>query len=480
MTRMQKVFQSPTFMTWGSLAARSLSILLVVPLVLRHFNLEDVSLWYLFSSALIVQNLSYVGFGSTFVRLFSYARSGAPLDQLSQRGSLAQPASNMLETNQSAFQAIADYMNFMYIRLALVLLVFSTVLTAFIIQPIELSSNPSLNAWAWGIVVFGSIVGLIGNRFTVALEGINEVALVRKWDTIFGIFGVCSNLLVLQFTHELFYLVLSTQFWLIANVPRNFVLLRRKLTGIHWRSINKIKEVHEAAWIPAIRSVIGTTASMGTYHLSNFVIAQVSSSASFASFLFGANIIRQIDTFSRAPFYSQLPQFASKYREGNMAALVASARKSMVMTYGLFTLGVFTLWAIGDEVFELIGSQTPFPSSLIWFVFAFGILLERFSSMHIQLYSTTNHILWHKTNGGFGLLYIFFLYLTIPHLQELAIPVSLVLANAIFSSWYSAKHSYALLGTRFFTFEKDLFIPFVLLYLGTIAAVLWRSGFKVC
>ena len=69
-------FHSPTFMTWFSFSAKSLSILVVLPLILGKFTTTEISLWFLFSILFCFQIIADLGFGSTFTRLISYAMAG--------------------------------------------------------------------------------------------------------------------------------------------------------------------------------------------------------------------------------------------------------------------------------------------------------------------------------------------------------------------------------------------------------------------
>ena len=71
-----KFLHSPTFMTWFSFSAKSLSILVVLPLILSKFTTTEISLWFLFSILFGFQIIADLGFGSTFTRLISYAMAG--------------------------------------------------------------------------------------------------------------------------------------------------------------------------------------------------------------------------------------------------------------------------------------------------------------------------------------------------------------------------------------------------------------------
>ena len=71
-----RLWHSPTFTTWGSTATRSLSVLLVLPLLLRQLTPAEIAVWYLLSTIIGLQTLADLGFAPTFTRLIAYAMGG--------------------------------------------------------------------------------------------------------------------------------------------------------------------------------------------------------------------------------------------------------------------------------------------------------------------------------------------------------------------------------------------------------------------
>ena len=69
-------------MTWSSYLTRSLSLLLVFPLILTRLDTADIALWYLFSTIIALQAQSDAVCSPTFERVLAYALGGAAPDQL--------------------------------------------------------------------------------------------------------------------------------------------------------------------------------------------------------------------------------------------------------------------------------------------------------------------------------------------------------------------------------------------------------------
>ena len=58
-------------MTWFSFSSKFLNLLLVLPLILRTFNENELAVYFMFFTIISTANVLDFGFKSTFVRLFS-------------------------------------------------------------------------------------------------------------------------------------------------------------------------------------------------------------------------------------------------------------------------------------------------------------------------------------------------------------------------------------------------------------------------
>jgi hypothetical protein len=92
-------------------------------------------------------------------------------------------------------------------------------------------------------------------------------------------------------------------------------------------------------------------------------------------------------------------------------------------------------------------------------LFAFSTYFERFGAMHIQLYSTTNHIIWHLANGISGIIYIALVLPLYILFGVYAFPLGQIIANLMFYDWYSIKHSKDAFNIKIYDFEKTTSLP---------------------
>ena len=72
---------------------------------------------------------------------------------------------------------------------------------------------------------------------------------------------------------------------------------------------------------------------------------------------------------------------------------------------------------IADILLKLIDSNIMFVSPLLWIIMGCVFFAERYGAMHLQLYSITNHIIWHFVNSISGLIYITSSFILFPFID---------------------------------------------------------------
>jgi len=465
----QKVLDSPTLMSWMSFATKSLSLFVVLPLLVKKFPAPDIALWYLFTGAMSFIILADLGFSSTLVRMFSYARAGLSEHEL--RTVTKKNPGEVNGLNVSTLEKIWQVMNFVYARLSLITLIFISVSSFLLNKPILRSSNPVHATIAWVLVIITSFLQLRYSVFANYLQGMNQIALVKKWETFFNLAAILTNFLILLLGGDILALVISNQFWALVTLLRDFILSKKAADGIYARIATKAHKhqiVFDAIWPSAWKSGIGTLSSFGLLQVTNMLFAKEGKSKEVASYLLAYNIIRQVSTFSQSAFYSRIPLLARLRAENNTRELVKVSQRGMQLTYWVFIIGVIGMGLFGEYGLPLIKSNINFPAPFLWSLLGMGILLERFGAMHIQLYSTANKIIWHIANGVTGILFLAFFFVLRARIGLYVFPVALLFSNLCFYTWYSALFSYKSIHQGFFQFEKKAFIPAFLFMLGYV------------
>ena len=468
-----RIWDSPTFTTWGSFLIKSLSMVLILVLVLNRFSSSDVALWFLFATIFSLQNIIDLGFNPTFSRAISYARGGAGVDEIKDLR-LNKEIIHQDKLNLSTLSGIISTMNKIYMYLSLILLVLMGVLGSIsLLKPIEQTSNENISWVAWIIVLVASFLNLRGNKYSAYLIGMNKIALVRRWEILFSLGRLLSQLSILIFDANILSLVIATHIWTLLNVLRNRILSQKIENGIY-KEFEKLpfnKAVFKSLWPSAWRSGIGMGLGYGLVQISGVVYAQFESSDEVASFLLSLRVMDAIVQFSQAPFYSKLPSLATLRSRGDLDQQRRIAKRGMTLSYISFVAACIIFGLCSDFILSIIKSDTDFVSLQFWGFLCIANLIHRYGAMHIQLYSTTNHIIWHIADGISGIIYIIVSLLLFDMLGIYSFVIGMLCGYLGFYSWYSARHSYKAFKLQLWHFDKNAVFSLLILLMFTIITI---------
>lgn len=458
------VANSPTISTWLSFASKALNFTVIIPLLLNILSAEDISLWYLYLILINLLTVLDAGFGSTFVRIISYNMSGIKdvgNEYIGKSDNSGEPNVAYLNSADKLMKKFYGYLSLLSIFLL------ATLGTYVFYIPLNASSDGNLAWFTWWYVVISYPILVWGNVYVNTLLGTHNIPLVRLWETLFNSISVLTNILVILYFKNVYILIFFNQVWLIASVLRNLFLVRKKFQFNSAEELNtlQLSKLRQMVIPSALKSGVGVLMSLGIIQGSGFILARYVPASTLAPYLFSLNTIQAIKSFAQAPFYSKIPLFSSLTGNGNLEKLISISKQSMRLVYLVYSFFFFLLAFFGQDIFNLFNSKIEFPDKLLWSIFGLAFLIERYGAMHLQIYSTTNNIIWHKVNGITGLLMIIIGIALYSYMGVYAMPVSLLLSYSLFYSWYCPKKSYEFLKVKFSAYEASVFFPFVLLFL---------------
>jgi hypothetical protein len=449
-------------MTWASFATKSLSFLIVLPLVLNRFSTEEIALWYLFATITSLTILFDMGFSPTFIRVISHAMGGQK--DILKAGSNFEP---MTGPNFAMVERIVNVMQYVYFFIAVTgLVLLATAGTAAISKTVSSMDIPLEGYYSWMIVVPITSILLYSNVYSNYLQGMNEVALVRRWEAAASVASIFTGALILYFNGSFLAMVAGTQVWVLLNCIRNFFLCRHVNRSLFRVIVPKIfdRAIFSDLWPNVWKSGMGLLMTHGIIQLSSILYAQFTDAASLATYLLALNLIYQVRNFSMAPFYSKLPLFAKLFVRQDNDSLIMHARKSMRLSHLSFVLGFAALAIFAPVLLQMIGSKAEFAGPLLWSLMGVGFFLERYGAMHVQLYSISNHIIWHIANTGSGIICMAVSLALAPLIGIYAFPIGIIAGHAGFYTWYTAKNSLRLIRQRFLPFELSVSVlPFLIM-----------------
>lgn len=446
-------------MTWGAFVVRIGSFFLLLPVILRTLPAAEIVVWYLFNAVLAMQWLLEIGFGSTFSRAISYAMAGASsvkdFRTVNDHCGDGSP-------NWDLVCKVVSGMKVIYLSLAAAaFLLIGTVGSWALAKPIA-AVGDGINPWlAWALILIVYPVRMWANVYAYYLEGSNRVALIRRWDILFGLGGIVSGLAILLLGGGLLGLVATTQAWLLARIIRDRALCHRLDDGrfASFRSQPFPGDIVAALWPSTWRSGLGGIMTFGVLYGSSLLVAQIAETRTVASYLLAMKLIESVAQFSMAPFYSKLPVLARKRAEGDVAGLVRIARRGMIHSHWTFIAGFLFLAFFADPLLMSIRSNATFVTPDLWILMGLGFFIQRYGAMHVQLYSTTNHIISHTAEIASGIIFIGISLALLGRIGIYALPVGMICGYLGFYSWFVARQSYQAIGTDFMTFERLVVLP---------------------
>ncbi|MEE9910707.1 MAG: hypothetical protein K4571_03185 [Deltaproteobacteria bacterium] len=458
-----KLWNSPTFTTWGAFLSRPLSLLLLTPLILHKFSASEIALWYLFGIFMGFQSLANLGFNSVFIRSVGFAMGGAKSIGIFKDNTLVETDH---EPNWDLIKIIIQNTKLIYMLLALFFVVVLSVFgTWSLIKPISQVARQQEIWLSWITVVLVSGLSIYSDTFKIYLRGTDNVALVMRWETLFNMLAILSASVVLFMTGSFLYTILSNQIWRVINFIRNYYLSRfvnekryREFKGYRYD-----KEIFLAILPSSWRTWLSHLMSYGLMQLTGVYYAQIGESASVATYLFSLRIINVIDDFSNAPFYSHQPRYARLFAQNNFKELKKIVTNKMFLTYMTFAVSCALAGIFGDIVLPLIKSNITFANPLLWGLMCMGYFLKRYTSLHLQFYQITNHIVAHTVNIVQGLIILLFVALFVSTYGVYSFPLSLIIANLLFGVWYASHKSHKRYEYNLWEFElKTSIVPFII------------------
>jgi O-antigen/teichoic acid export membrane protein len=233
-------------------------------------------------------------------------------------------------------------------------------------------------------------------------------------------------------------------------------VVRRKLNRELWGYI----------WAPAWRSGLGILLTFGTIQGSAVLYAQFAPPIQVASYLLAVRLMQGLVSLGNVPFYTKMPTLARYYAGGRVSELVIIARIGMFWANWILLLGILLIGFLGQEILKAIGSSTQLIHATIWWMLGLAYMAERIGAMFLQLYTTTNHSVWHIANGISGLLMLCLMPLLYGKYGIIGLPLGMLLGYALFYLPYSIIISYRAFKLHLSRYEiTGILLPVAILFL---------------
>lgn len=448
-----KITNSDILMTWGNLGIRLIGHIILLPLILKNFSVEEVNLWLLFNSIIFFHSVVDFGFTPTFVRIIAYNSANSKISSNNQ---------DLDFFKKISLSEIIGAMKKIYQNMSLILFfLLISVGTFSMIIPISNLTN-QVHGWiSWIFVMCSTIITFRGGMYAAYLRGINQIAIQQKWQFYAGFIIIICSIISILINASLLLLVSITTIGYMLSFIFNKKLARRYTPDEGWSNIiNYNKEIFNKIWPSVWKSGLGVLFSYLSMQGIGILYAQITISKNSASFLLAQKVIRTITTFTNPIFYNKIPLLAKSYSENKYEKLLNIAKINIFKANWLLAISIIFIGLIIDKLLISINSNTKFVSHEIWILLGIAILLERIGAMHLQIYSVNNDIVWHKANGITGILiFILFPFFYYKY-GMIGLPLSFLVSNLFFYMPYCLNKNYKHFKLNFIKFDfSRSFIP---------------------
>jgi hypothetical protein len=389
------LWHSPTFTTWGNYAAQSLRLLLVTPLILTRFDETEIAAWYLFASLNFFGSIVSARLRLTFSRMIAFAMGGAsnlaPIKGKCEQENEGQPNWESFERAYGTIGSLNLGIGGLNVLIALGMGWFGL---SNLLQGYEAKGVIWL---AFALMQGSSLLNFIFQRYGVALQGMNYIALSNRWGIIFSLLSIAAGSLALWLGGGLVTLVLVMQFFGVVGVFLNRFLLHAVEEGrvLHFRQYGFDREVFGWAWAPTWKGFIGQFGLNGSMQLTAVIYTGYGSKPEVASFLFAIRMLQTIIQIASAPFGSVQPLMARLMAAGDIEALGKLIRQRMGYTLALTAAGVVFGSVAIPFFLQFMGAKIDFIPVDAWLLLGGLTLLLRFDVLCCSVSAIGNEMVYY-------------------------------------------------------------------------------------
>lgn len=460
----KRLWHSPTINTWANVAVALGNVAILLPIILVRFNAEEIAFFYLLAMANSFQLVFSFGFVPTISRFIAYGKGGVALDVLAEMSSRRPNLLSVRDaaTNEETISVVVQVCRRVFFWISLAALLFLGIIgTLAIYRPVNMLEVP-MNGWvAWAVVVMSLVVQLRFSYYRAYMQGMGAVALTNRITACFGMLAVVVGVVILLLGGGIVELVIGRQISLLTGLLFQYIFAK-SLENRLWEHLPSCPtEFHffRVIWASAWRSGLGHLMTFGLTNSLPFIFAQFATSAQLASFLLGYRLLFTVNQFSYAPFASKLPLLQRDYAGGESMKMLKLARRGMILVLWSYVMLTSVVLIGGELILRIIGANAQLPDVLVMILISGSFFLERFGAMHLQLYTLSNHVVWHIASFGYGAVLMFSLF-PLFHLFGLTgLAGALLLSNALFFAPFCAWHSHHLLKVGFWRFERLISFP---------------------
>ncbi|MCL0088934.1 hypothetical protein M1O54_00995 [Dehalococcoidia bacterium] len=455
-----RALNQPVLMTWMSHFVQFGSAIFVLPLILIRFSTEEIAVWFLFNMIIGIAVLAGSGFGATTVRAVSYFFSGADslptniVEFKNQKAKTGKP-------NYQKLYLLLSTLGRVYVLLSLLAIALLATIGPLIVSNVVALAGNRTDLWvAFGVLILSSAVRMQSVRWSSFIQGIDQVALIRRLESFISVIRICIYFILLTLGYKILALFIADLLLSIITLlyARHFVdsWFAKNAGKSSMRTTRFDKEIFGSMWPATWRfGLIMLGAYLINYAIS-LLVAQLDDAALIASFLFTVNILFMIRMISQAPLYANLPRLVQMMAKHDFNNLRRYAGTGIFAVMSLLVSSLLVVGLFGNTILEFFNIGTRLVGNEIFVLLSIWIILEVHHAAHAQIYMTSNHIPFLLPAVLSGIAIVGIGYIVMQSYGLLGLILVQLVVQACCNNWYPVMLSLRLLQWPFKQYIFDV------------------------
>lgn len=426
-----RLWNSPTFTTWGNQAVQAMRLLAITPLVLIYFNTTEIAAWYLFSSLVFIGSIISQRVGLTFTRMVSFAMGGATnLAPIKTR----QLNRENTEPNWNLVQKVYQTTGALNAILSAIIMLSALALGCYGLENLLSEYEDSKNVWcAFLVMILTQAAVFFFQKYTIVLRGMNYVALSNRWNVLFSLLSVTVGVIALKTGGGILVVTIAMQTVILLSILRNRYLVRW-VEGGRVKKFSTMKvdtQVLVWAWEPAWKGFIVTMANSGSIQVAAVFSARFLPVAEAASLLISIRLLTAMKSVCDAPYMSHMPLISKLLSQGQIEQLGKMVPLKFFYCQALFAVSVLALSYLGSGLLSFIGSDVVLINRDLLLLMGLLLLLHNLIRLSLIFSAFGNHVVCVQRELWAFLASVLSMYLFLPMIGIYGLLVGLFLPSFI-------------------------------------------------
>lgn len=470
-----KIWNSPTFTSWGNITAQSLRLFAVTPLLLSNFNSIEISAWYLFGSILLFGNITSTQINLLFSRFLALAMGGAtnltPIE-------IPRSSKEKLAPNWELIKKIYNTTGSLMLAIGALGAIISAFLGIYGLEKMVVGSSESRAIWiALSIMIASEFFCSLFAKYQIALRGLNYISLTNRWNIAISLLSTAAGFISLTLGAGIISLTIVMQAIRTIGMFRFLPLLRRiedkrfsKFSGWGWD-----KEVIKESSRPFMKGLISTLANRSSLQFAIISFTRNGDPSTVAGVLLSMRLLNALGGISAAPVTSRIPGFSRLIAEGKFANLTREFSRNIVIGLSLFSFGVCLLAIVLPFGIKYLDAElVPLPTRL-FLMLATLMIVQQYIIFLLTITVMGNHFVFYTREVLSAILSIFLSLYLIPIFGIAGLLISAFVPQLIFLNWLPLK-----IGAAYMHVSPGMLalrtavIPFAILCGCILAVILFK------